>query len=137
MTMRYWFHLKSLNIIFKNDCDSVIISIFSYQSKVFHNLVFDMEVGSRYNSHCNWATNFSLWKNIQQYDIPTSLLLSLRRTRMAQRQNTTFYGLRKIWQVSKGFGNIVCISENLKKKLESSVTRTNVLYIFICTYNCL
>ena len=85
-----------------------------------------MEVGSRYNSHCNWATNFSLWKNIQQYDIPTSLLLSLRRTRMAQRQNTTFYGLRKIWQVSKGFGNIVCISENLKKKLESSVTRTNV-----------
>ena len=60
--------------------------------------------------------------------------MSSRRTRMVQRQNTKFYGLRKIWQVSKGFGNIVCISENLKNKLEISVTRTNPLYIFVCIY---
>ena len=60
-----------------------------------------------------------------------SLLLSSRRTRMVQRQNTKFYGPRKIWQVSKGFGNIVCISENLKKKLESTVTRSNFLYIHL------
>ena len=109
-------HVILISLIFKNDCDSVIISIFPYLSKVFHNPVFDMEVGSRYNSHYNWATNFSLWKNNQQYDIPMSLLLSSRRTRMVQRQNTKFYGLRKIWQVGKGFGNIVYIAENLKKK---------------------
>jgi hypothetical protein len=52
--------------------------------------------------------SFSLWKNIQLYDIPMNLLLSLRKIEMVPRQNKESYDPRRIWQVSTGFGNIVC-----------------------------
>ena len=58
---------------------------------------------------------------------------------MAQRQNTKFYGLRKIWQVGKGFGSIVCISENLVKnqtinKISEPSIYSYSIYLFSCSY---